>query len=103
MNRNKKKKMIENLVSLFCEAKHRNPMLCESCAELLRYVTSRLNECPLDDEVSSCFMCPNYCYRPDMREKIKEVMRFSAPRILIHHPILMLNHLLHLRKLNRHF
>jgi hypothetical protein len=33
------------------------------------------------------------CYTPDMRERIRAVMRFSGPRMLLHHPWLALMHL----------
>jgi len=47
-------------------------------------------------------MCPDYCYIPDMRERTKTVMRFSAPRMIFFHPVLMLKHLRYLRKMHRH-
>ncbi|MCC7300057.1 MAG: nitrous oxide-stimulated promoter family protein [Verrucomicrobia bacterium] len=102
MKREDKQKTAQALIRLYCRAKHQKQPLCGSCAELLRYVTARLNECRLPEESSTCFMCPDYCYRSDVRESIREVMRFSAPRSLIHHPILMIKHLRHLRKLHRH-
>jgi hypothetical protein len=33
-----------------------------------------------------------------MREKVKEVMRYSGPRMLLHHPILALRHVFDGRK-----
>ena len=90
------------MIRYFCKAKHRQRTLCPSCLELLRYITKRINECRLDEKNSSCFMCPDYCYIPDMRERTKTVMRFSAPRMIFFHPVLMLKHLRYLRKMHRH-
>ena len=102
MNRDQKQKTIEVMIRYFCKAKHRKKQLCGSCSELLRYIATRLNECRLDEKNSSCFMCPDYCYHPDMRKRIKMVMQFSAPHMILFHPVLMLKHLLHLRRLHRH-
>jgi predicted amidophosphoribosyltransferase len=101
MKREEKQETVRAMIRYFCKAKHREGALCAACRELLRYITARLNECRLPEESSACFMCPDYCYKPEMRDRIKEVMRFSAPRILIRHPVLMFRHLNHLRKLHR--
>ena len=34
-----------------------------------------------------CSNCRVHCYCPDMREKIRMVMRFSGPRMLFYHPV----------------
>lgn len=39
-----------------------------------------------------CSNCKVHCYRPEMREKIRVVMRYSGPRMLFCHPILALRH-----------
>ena len=33
-----------------------------------------------------------HCYQTEMREKIRQVMRFSGPRMLLYHPALALWH-----------
>jgi hypothetical protein len=35
-----------------------------------------------------------HCYKPAMREKIKNVMRYSGPRVTFRHPILALFHVI---------
>lgn len=39
-----------------------------------------------------CSRCPVHCYREQMREKIRAVMRFSGPRMLFHHPLAVVRH-----------
>lgn len=102
MKREEKLKLVRKMITYHCRKTHRQKQLCPSCSELLRYISSRLNECMLPEESSSCFMCPHYCYNPDMRERIRTVMRSAAPCILLKSPVLMLKHLLHLKKLHRH-
>ena len=53
---------------------------------MLIYATARLDRCKFGDGKTKCHKCPVHCYRPDMREKIREVMRFSGPRMMFYHP-----------------
>lgn len=39
-----------------------------------------------------------HCYKPEMREKIREVMRFSGPRMIFHHPYLAIKHVIESKK-----
>ena len=41
---------------------------------------------------SFCSNCMVHCYSPDMRVKIKEVMRYSGPRIMFYHPVMCIQH-----------
>jgi hypothetical protein len=35
-----------------------------------------------------------HCYKPDMREKVRAVMRYAGPRMLRRHPVLSVLHLI---------
>ena len=37
--------------------------------------------------------CPVHCYEAAMRERVRQVMRYAGPRMLLRHPILALLHL----------
>jgi hypothetical protein len=39
-----------------------------------------------------------HCYRAQQRERIRRVMRYSGPRMLLAHPLLALLHLLDARR-----
>ena len=45
-----------------------------------------------------CFNCRIHCYKPEMREKIRSVMRFSGPRMLLYHPIMAIRHVIETKK-----
>ena len=47
--------------------------------------------------------CPVHCYKPAMRQKIKEVMRMAGPRMLFLHPIETVKHFHKERQRDRHF
>lgn len=89
------KKTIAKMVVVYCRGnRHPKPHLCPDCQELLNYAHKRLDNCQFGEEKSFCEQCPVHCYKRDMREKIKLVMRFSGPRMLIHDPPLAIKHLI---------
>ena len=76
-----------------CQAGRGGPGLCGECRELLEYSLARLEHCKFGNAKTKCHKCPVHCYRPDMREKIRTVMRFSGPRMLLYHPLEALRYL----------
>ena len=76
-----------------CQVGHGGPGLCGECRELLEYSLARLDHCKFGNAKTKCHKCPVHCYRPDMREKIRTVMRFSGPRMLLYHPLEALRYL----------
>jgi hypothetical protein len=87
-------KTIEVMIKIYCQGQHRTgPKSCPECEELLRYAIKRINQCPLKERKTTCAQCSVHCYKPFMREKIKNVMRYSGPRMIYKNPILTLFHL----------
>ena len=68
------------------------------CAALLDYACQRSDRCPFMETKTFCSNCKVHCYRPEMRRKIREVMRFSGPRMLLVHPVLAVRHLIESRR-----
>ncbi len=91
--REREKNVVFQMISLYCKKKHRpGTGLCPSCAELANYAQNRAENCPMMETKTFCSNCKVHCYRPEMREKIRVVMRYSGPRMLFCHPILALRH-----------
>ena len=90
----REKYTVSLMIQLYCRKKEGNKTLCNDCRELEKYAHKRLSACKYGEQKTSCKKCPTHCYRKDMREKIREVMRFSGPRMIIHHPIEALRHLI---------
>ena len=88
------RKTVHAMIRIYCRAHHKGEPLCISCAELQSYVDERLEKCPFGMEKPTCKDCRVHCYRPEMREQIRDVMRFAGPRMLFYHPILTLRHFL---------
>lgn len=62
--------------------------------QLSAYATNRLERCQFGEEKPACKHCPIHCYQPARREQIRAIMRWSGPRMLLHHPILAIRHLI---------
>lgn len=86
------KKTVEQMIRLYCRKKEGNKQLCLQCRELLDYAHARLSRCPFGEEKTSCRLCTVHCYKPAMKEHMKEVMRYAGPRMLFYHPIAALRH-----------
>lgn len=89
------KALISEMIRLYCKKKHGTAdELCEDCRTLYDYALARIEHCPMMEHKTFCSRCPVHCYRPEMREKIRAVMRFSGPRMLFHHPLEVVRHAL---------
>lgn len=83
------------MMRMYCRAFYGGRFLCEDCRALEEYAMARLSLCPFGEDKPTCAHCPIHCYRPKYREEMREVMRFSGPRMLPRHPLLAIFHLLH--------
>ncbi len=84
---------VERMVRLYCRHCEGNAELCAACRELIDYARRRLERCPHGADKPACRHCPIHCYRPDLRERMRRVMRYAGPRMLWHHPLDALRHL----------
>ena len=88
------KAVVEQMIRLYCRKHEGNTALCPSCKALLDYAHCRLDRCRYDEHKPTCKKCPVHCYRPEMKERIRIVMRWSGPRMIVYHPIAAVRHLL---------
>jgi YbgA-like uncharacterized protein len=95
----RERRTVRAMVRLSCELRRHAPgHTCSECAELSAYADLRLEKCPYGVAKPTCVNCPIHCYKPTMRERMKDVMRLSGPRMLARHPILAIRHVLDGRK-----
>jgi len=91
----RERKTVEAMIRIFCADRHGTPpQLCPECSELMAYAGKRLDKCPYGKDKPMCANCSVHCYRPDMQQRIREVMRYSGPRMIWSHPFLAAFHLL---------
>ncbi len=92
-------KTVSAMVHIYCHKHHSSQNdLCGNCQSLLEYAEVRLDRCPYGQNKPTCNKCPIHCYKPEPKENMRLVMRYSGPRMLLSHPILAIRHLLHERK-----
>jgi len=96
-------RLLGDFTGIYCRGKHRGaarapiasdgvvlgvygrraPVVCEECAELLVYAEQRRAFCPKDPK-PFCSTCDTHCYKPAMREYMRDVMRYAGPRSMFH-------------------
>lgn len=106
MNAEKKreheKKTVSLMIRLYCRKKHHSAgVLCPDCRALSEYAAQRSDRCPFMETKTFCSNCKVHCYKPEMRERIREVMRFSGPRMILYHPVMAVRHVIESRKEKR--
>jgi len=95
----REKSTIHAMIALYCRAHHSSQeALCQDCNELFNYAAKRLISCPHQHDKPTCSNCMVHCYKPGMRQRIREVMRFSGPRMTYRHPLMAVQHLWDSRK-----
>ena len=67
--------------------------LCPSCHELVEYSFARIDACPHMETKTFCSVCETHCYKPDMRQCIREAMRYAGPRMMLYDPVGAIKHL----------
>jgi len=86
-------KTVKAMIQLYCKNHHGLTVMdCDSCAELQNYAMDRLHNCPFHEGKTSCKNCPIHCYKPSVKDDIKQVMRYSGPRMMFRHPVLTIFH-----------
>ena len=91
----RERKTVELMIALYCRELHHNKeQLCDECRQLAEYARLRLTNCPFQENKTTCGNCPIHCYKPGMREMVREVMRYAGPRMVWHHPWLAVGHMI---------
>jgi len=70
---------LRRFVQVFCNHHHgtRRRTLCDDCQDLLSYAQVRLEKCPYDPK-PKCKDCRTHCYKPEYRERVRAIMRYSG-------------------------
>jgi hypothetical protein len=93
-NLEREEKTIQTMIQMYCKKfHHSNGTLCFRCSDLFMYAEKRLKNCQFGEEKPTCEKCPIHCYKPDMREQVRNVMRYAGPRMIYTHPLTGFRHL----------
>ena len=96
--REREKEIVSLMISIYCRKKHGDKTLCPECAALDAYARQRSDKCPFMETKTFCSNCKVHCYKNEMRDKIRAVMRFSGPRMIFYHPIMAIRHVIESKK-----
>ena len=102
--RQREKRTISNMVAIYCAGHHNKAdrtetsyageRLCPQCKAIDDYCVLRTERCRSMAHKTNCEECGNHCYAKAQREAIREVMRYAGPRMMLHHPVAAVRHLL---------
>ena len=91
------RKTLEAMGRIYCSAHHRDESkdlagLCVSCRETVDRTLERTAACPYGHE-GNCQDCKIHCQRGEAQQRIREIMRYAAPRMTVRHPLMTLEYL----------
>lgn len=95
--RQKEQAVVTKMIELYCRKNHKGSkenILCDDCLKLSEYAVARSASCPFMENKTFCSNCQVHCYKPEMREDIRKVMRFSGPRMMLYHPCMAIWHVI---------
>jgi hypothetical protein len=94
----RERQTVRYMIEIYCRKNHpaerAGLQLCPACQQLADYAMQRIERCPFKANKPTCARCTVHCYKPAMREQVRQMMRFSGPRMLLYHPVLAIAHLL---------
>ena len=95
----REKRTVGAMIELYCSEEHGGAQgMCADCGELHDYAMQRLDHCPFGEAKTTCVNCAVHCYKPEMRARVRVVMRAAGPRMIWKHPVLAVRHVLDGRK-----
>ncbi|HOW57864.1 MAG TPA: nitrous oxide-stimulated promoter family protein [Smithellaceae bacterium] len=89
------KRVVAFMIEHYCRKHHRENRLCDECRSLSQYSEAKLDKCIFGQDKPACSSCRVHCYQPEMRNKIKKVMKYVGPRMIFLKPIEIIRHFFH--------
>ena len=91
------RKTLEAIGCIYCHGTHSGMVrdangLCPECRETVETTLQRTIVCPYG-HVGNCQDCTLHCQRGDAQRRIKEMMRYAAPRMAVRHPLMTAEYL----------
>jgi len=87
--------IVQAMIQMYCRTHHNSKgPLCTECLSLSVYSEKRLLSCMFGDVKPVCKECPVHCYSPQMREQMRNVMRWAGPRMIFRRPLFAIAHMI---------
>lgn len=87
------KETIDFMVRLYCKHHLKTREVPQEYLDLIDYACKRLERCRFGERKPACKDCPIHCYKPELREKTKEIMRWVGPRMIFYAPKATFRHI----------
>ncbi|MCH3995983.1 MAG: nitrous oxide-stimulated promoter family protein [Prevotella sp.] len=90
------KQIVKLMIELYCKHKLETDQVPKKYLQLINYASFKIDHCSWGNNKPACKDCPHHCYAPEKRNEIREIMRWTGPRMIIWCPRAAIGHLLHL-------
>ncbi len=89
----REQRTFQAMIQIYCRD-HHAPLdaRCPNCEALRAYAMQLLDHCVFQGEKPTCVKCPVHCYKKGQRERVKVVMRYAGPKMVIIHPLMTALH-----------
>ena len=82
----REKQIVGKMIELYCRHHLKTKTMPEEYQHLRDYAYARLSHCRYGERKSACKDCLTHCYAPKERQAIREVMRWTGPRMMWYAP-----------------
>ncbi len=82
----REKQTVSKMIELYCRHHLKKDPMPEEYQSLTEYACNRLELCRYGERKTTCKKCPVRCYAPAEREAIRQVMRWTGPRMIWYAP-----------------
>ena len=82
----REKQTVRKMIDIYCRHHLKQESMLEEYLLLADYACQRLDHCQFGEQKKTCKRCPVHCYAPKEREQIREVMRWTGPRMMLYAP-----------------
>lgn len=88
-------KTVRAMIEIYCHGHHAaDGDLCRECQDLRDYTQMRVQRCPFGRDKPTCVNCTVHCFKREMRDRIRTVMRYAGPKMPTRHPVLSIFHVI---------
>lgn len=96
-NSAKDRRTLETIGGIYCRGNHAERIkdaagMCPECREAIERTLDRAASCP-HGHTGNCQDCRTRCQRGEAQRRIKEIMRYAAPRMTFCHSLMTLDYL----------
>ena len=89
----REKQIVRRMIELYCRHKLHTKEMPEEYQRLTDFSARRLDHCRWGENKPACKNCPIHCYPRKEREQIRQIMRWTGPRMLLFAPLEVVRHI----------